>query len=575
MSKTVTLSRTEYEKLLKTIADNEQALLEKDNVISSKEKELLKFKDSEKEILKLKEEVLWLRRRVFGSKSEKTSSLFPEVEENGELQLNFLSKLPLNLDAEKIKKEIKSTNKDIMVQAHKRQISKAGIRASKINEIEIEIESNELPEGATCDKCGATLNQVGLNYVRQRIEYIPAKVVLVKVYQMSYKCPECSKASSNESSDKFMKAKIPSPLLNHSFLSSSLAARIIYQKYNMGIPLYRQEKDWYDLGLALPRSITSRWCISLSQYYLEKLVELMHKRILSNSQIIHMDETTIQCNKEKGKKPSSKSYMWILRSGDYEENKGVIFEYSSTRNGDIARQLTTGFNGTLVTDGYAGYNNLENITHAECMCHMRRYFLEAIPHDNKKQLIKETESYVGFQFCNELFKIEREIKDFSTEEKKILRQEKSKPVLDAFFAWVKDTKKNKVIVNEKLVRALTYATNQEKELSEFLSDGAIPIDNSAAERAIRPFAVHRKNWLFADTVPGAKASATLYSIVESAKFNDLDVYKYIEHLLRCLPNVNLEDEIELEKYLPWSNELPSEIITVEDEIQKINKSLVV
>ena len=134
---------------------------------------------------------------------------------------------------------------------------------------------------------------------------------------------------------------------------------------------------------------------------------------------------------------------------------------------------------------------------------------------------------------------------------------------------------SKIVLSNKLNKALTYASNQRTELSEFLNDARIPLTNSRAERTIRPFAIHRKNWLFADTVPGAKASATLYSIVESAKFNDLDVYKYIEHLLRCLPNVNLEDEIELEKYLPWSNELPSEIITVEDEIQKINKSLVV
>lgn len=566
MSETVTLSRIEYEKLLKAIE-------EKNSVLSSKEELQKTIDEKEKELLKLKEEVLWLRRRVFGSKSEKTNSLFPETNENGEVQLSLFDDHEVKVDMDKIQKEIKASNKEIVIQTHKRKITKAGIRASKINDIKIEIESNELPEGASCDQCGTLLKQVGLNYVRQRIEYVPAKIVLVKVYQMSYKCPECSKDSSSESSDKFVKAPIPAPLLNHSFVSSSLAAEVIYQKYNMGTPLYRQEKYWYDLGLALPRSTTSRWCINLSEYYLEKLVALMHKRFLTNNQIIHMDETTVQCNKEKGKKANSKSYMWVLRSGDYEESKGVIFRYSSTRNADVAKELTSGFEGTLVTDGYSGYNNLENITHAECMCHMRRYFLEAIPHDSNNKLIKETESYIGFQYCNDLFRIEREIKDFSIEEKQKLREKKSKPILDSFFEWVKETAR-KTVVNDKLSKALTYATNQKDELSEFIFNGAVPIDNSAAERAIRPFAVHRKNWLFADTVPGAKASATLYSIVESAKFNDLDIFKYLEYILRELPNINMEDENELEKYLPWSNELPAEIISIDDEIKKVNKDIV-
>ena len=147
------------------------------------------------------------------------------------------------------------------------------------------------------------------------------------------------------------------------------------------------------------------------------------------------------------------------------------------------------------------------------------------------------------------------------DEKVKVRQEKSKPVLDEFFAWVNKTLTQKAIANDKLKKALTYASNQQKELSEFLNNGRIPLTNSLAERTIRPFAVHRKNWLFADTIPGAKANAVMYSIIESAKANKLNIYKYINYLLEQLPQLeNPSDEDEIKKFLPWSTELPQEIL---------------
>lgn len=270
----------------------------------------------------------------------------------------------------------------------------------------------------------------------------------------------------------------------------------------------------------------------------------------------------MQCNKEAGRKATSNSYMWVLCSGELEKNKGVIFKYSPSRSAETAKEYLKGFKGILVTDGYAGYNNIEGITHVECWAHTRRYFYESVPLINN-QMDTTAEGYKGVEYCDKLFKIEREIALLSMQEKLETRKSKSKKILEDFFEWVQQTSE-KIIVNNKLKKAITYALNQKKELSEFINDARIPLSNSLAERAIRPFAVHRKNWLFADSVAGAKANAVIYSLIESAKANKLNTYNYINYLLENLPQMeNINDAENLSKYLPWSNELPTEILNCE------------
>ena len=283
-------------------------------------------------------------------------------------------------------------------------------------------------------------------------------------------------------------------------------------------------------------------------------------KLKEENELSHVDETTIQCNKEEGRNASSNSYMWVYSSGELEKIRGTVFSYAPSRSEKTAKEFLNGFKGILVTDGYASYNNIEDITHAECWAHARRYFYESVPTDEHKQMDTTSDGYKGVEYCDELFKVERKIAEFSVEEKLKWRQEKSKPILEAFFEWVK-TMNKKIILNKKLKEAITYAINQEKELSEFLKDGRIPLTNSLAERAIRPFAVHRKNWLFADSVAGAKANATMYTIIESAKLNNLNIEKYIKYLLDELPQLeSIYDEKVLEKYLPWSKDLPAEIL---------------
>lgn len=281
------------------------------------------------------------------------------------------------------------------------------------------------------------------------------------------------------------------------------------------------------------------------------------------------DETTIQVNKEHGRSPTSNSYMWVLSSGELKKTKGVIFKYSPSRSGEMAKEFLKGFKGIIVTDGYAGYNDVEDVIHAECWAHARRYFYESIPLLENKKMDTTSDGYIGVIYCDKLFEIERQIAELSVQEKKDKREELSKSILKEFFTWVNTTLNTKIVVNNKLKKSLVYAQNQQKELSEFLNDGRIPLSNSLAERAIRPFAVHRKNWLFADTPDGAKANATMYSLIESAKLNKLKIYNYMKYLLEELPQLeNLNDD-SLEKYLPWSKELPDDVRNYVGEYEEL------
>ena len=523
-------------------------------------KELVKeLQEKNNEIENLKLHINALNRIIFGSKREST----PKEENTIEgIQTSIFGEI----EDSKLKEQVENKTEEIIV--HRKKNAKkvqSGIKKSELKNVEQETIICELDEkNKKCPECNSELVEIGAETVRQEIQFVPAKLKLVTYVRKVYKCKKCGTEESKKDTPTIMKVKTPRALLPHSFASSSLATDVISQKYYMGVPLYRQEKVWDDRGLVLPRSMTSNWCIKLSEYYLEPLYNLMLKKMKDNSELLHADETTMQCNNEPGKKASSNSYMWVLASGELEKNKGVIFSYSSSRSSEIAQKLLKGYKKILVTDGYSGYNILEEeLNRAECWAHARRYFFNSVPLDEHKDMITTSAGYPGVKYIDELFKNEREIENLTPEEKVAQRQEKSAPILKSFYDWVYSTSQ-KYITNKKLKEALTYAENQKENLSKFLEDGRIPLTNSKAERAIRPFAVHRKNWLFADSVEGAKANAVYYSLIESAKVNKLNIYKYINYLLEELSKLEeAKTENEIEKYLPWSKELPEDILNFE------------
>ena len=501
-----------------------------------------------------------LKRIIFGSKREKTP-------ENNKEQIEEQCSLfddPKEIEND-IQEQINEKVEEITVYKKKKsKIKKAGIKRSALKDVVIERKEYIMEGNTVCPECKGNLKNVGKKIVRQEIEYEPPKLKIKEYIKYVYKCEKCGTEGSKKLNSTFVETEVPKPILTHSFASPSLATEVIYQKYCLGVPLYRQEKMWEDRGLILPRNMMANWNIKLTEYYFNPLYELMLKEIKEKNELLHGDETIMQCNREPGRKATSNSYMWVLRSGELEKKKGVIFKYSPSRSAETAKEYLKGFKGILVTDGYAGYNNIEGITHAECWAHARRYFYESVPLKDNKEMDTSAVGYIGVTYCDKLFEIERQIALLKMEEKLQKRKELSKPILQEFFNWVDTTMTKKIIVNNKLKKALIYIQNQRKELSEFLSDARIPLSNSLAERAIRPFAVHRKNWLFADSIEGAKANAVIYSLIESAKVNNINVYKYIKYLLDSLPQIeNITKENELSKYLPWSKELPEEILNCE------------
>ncbi|MCB8817248.1 IS66 family transposase, partial [Desulfosporosinus sp. SRJS8] len=253
--------------------------------------------------------------------------------------------------------------------------------------------------------CGSELKVIGKKKVRSEMEYIPAKLVMKDYVQYVYKCVECGKSLDNPY-DAIYSAPVPAPVLKHSFASSSIVAWIMYQKYMLSVPLYRQERDFLRMGAALKRDTMANWVIRFAEYWLKPLYDRMHCQLLKCG-IIMSDETTWQVNHELGKKASSKSYIWIHRSGSCEGPPVILYEYTRTRSGDHAKKFLEGFRGFHVSDAYAGYEKVEGITRCLCYSHLRRYYLEAIPLDSGKKEISGSGGAVGRAYCDKLFRLER------------------------------------------------------------------------------------------------------------------------------------------------------------------------
>ena len=399
-----------------------------------------------------------------------------------------------------------------------------------------------------CGTCGGNMRVLGKETIREELEFIPAQARLLRYIRESYVCESCEKETGEAT---ITKAPVPAPVIKKSLASPSSVAYAMYQKYVNHMPLYRQEKDWQSQGIILSRATLANWIIRATTDWLEPLWESMKSHLL-NEAVIHADESVIQVLKEEGKKPSSDSRMWVYCSGNTGGPPVVLFEYQPTRSGEHARRFLQGFSGYLQTDGYSGYDKVQNVTRCGCWAHLRRKYQEALP---KNGDTNSSIAAVGFDYCNQLFSIEKELEQLTPEERKLKRQERSRPVLEAYFSWLETVNP---LQGSKLAEAITYSINQKASLGVFLEDGRIELSNNRAENAIRPFVIGRKGWLFADTTKGAKASAVAYSIVETAKANKLNVYKYLVHIFSTMPALEFKNDPSLlEDLLPWSEKLPS------------------
>lgn len=418
-------------------------------------------------------------------------------------------------------------------------------------------------ESDICDICGGILKEITKTQSYSELVFIPARFIMRNHISKVLKCSCCG--NKNDNPANIVKTQTKKPIFNaNSMASASLLADVIVQKFFQGVPLYRQEKIWEDRGLILRRNTLANWLILGNKYYFS-LLHLLMMNDIKKCNLIHADETTIQCNKEDGKPANSNSYMWVLASGENEDKDIVVFKYYDNRSEEAAKDLLKDYHKNLITDGYAAYNNLEIDNHGGCWAHARRKFYDAIP---KTKKIQDTESneYNMVVLIDKLFKLDSHIKTCETKEEKLkYRRENVKPVFDLIYQ-VAEKYSMELTNSKKMVDALGYLFNQKEKLSVFLNNSNFPIDNNRAERTIRPFAIGRKNWLFADSVDGADTLAVIQSLVQTAKLNNLNLHSYFEYILDEMAQMTNSTSIEeFRKFLPYSKKLPSHIYNLDDE----------
>ena len=382
--------------------------------------------------------------------------------------------------------------------------------------------------------------------------FVPAKVEVEEHHVGVY---------SSKTDDRMVKAPHPKKLLPGSLVSPSLAAAVLNGKYVNAVPLYRLEKEFERYGLAITRQNMANWVIRLGESCFGPLYDYLHT-LLYRYPVIQADETPVLVNKD-GQPAGSKSWMWVYRSGClYQKEQVILYEYQKTRNASHPRKFLKDYNGICVTDGYQVYHTLEkekeDLKIAGCWVHCRRKFeeaLEVIPKELRKQSILD----LLMNQIRAIYREEGKLSGFSADERVEKRQLVVKPLVDAFFAYVKQNS-GRVPKSGKAREAFTYALNQEPYLRVFLENGNVPMDNNASERAIRGFCIGKKNWEMIDTVHGASASAIIYSISETAKANGLKPYEYFEYLLTEIPKHQDESSTDfLADLLPWSEKLPEYI----------------
>ena len=385
--------------------------------------------------------------------------------------------------------------------------------------------------------------------VYRRYAFTPAKVEVeehhVKVY-------------AGKKTDRIIKAPHPKSLLRGSLVSPSLEAAIMNAKYVNAVPLYRQEQEFLRYGLQISRQNMANWTIQCADRYLAVLYDYLHQK-LYGYHVLQADETPVLVNKD-GRNAGSKSYMWVYRTSQmYPDRQIVLYEYQMTRNASHPREFLKGFNGICVTDGYQVYHTLEkereDLKIAGCWSHGRRRFDEAVKALPKAKQ-KESLAYLALTMIQAIYREEKPLKDLPAEERKRRRDLSVRPLVEAYFVWLKENI-HKVPQKGKTWEGFNYCLNQEKYLKVFLEDGEVPMHNNAAEQSIRGFCIGKKNWVMIDTIAGAKSSAIIYSIAETAKANHLKPYEYFEYLLTEIPRHMEEKDLSFcEDLLPWSPTLP-------------------
>lgn len=478
------------------------------------------------------------QKQKFGASSEKTDA--------DSLQLRLFNEAETEAAPETEPEE--PTTETITYERQKKRASREEVFAN----LPIERVEYRLPEAEQVCSCGEDMHEMSTQ-VRKELKIIPRQVKVLEHVQYVYACRHCEQT---EIETPIKTAPMPKPALPGSMASASALAYILMKKFVEGMPLYRQAQQFERQGVRLSRQTMANWVLAGADKWLSKVYDRMREELLKQL-YLHADETTLQVLHELGRAPETKSYMWLYHSG-----RGgppiALYEYQETRAREHPKRFLTGFTGYLHVDGYSGYEGLPGVTLVGCWAHARRKFDEAQNALPAGKRSKQTAASRGLEYCNRLFQIERGLKDATPEERHKRRQKESRPVVDEFLAWLRAQEQD-ALPKSMLGKAVTYCLNQWSKLVTFLEDGHLELDNNRSERAIKPFVIGRKNFLFSNTPRGAQSSAIAYSIVETAKENKLNPFAYLEYLFEQLPNVDIDDPEILATLLPWSEALPEAV----------------
>lgn len=504
--------------------------------------QLLKEKTKELEFMNalLSDRLALAQRKQFGSSSEKYAE--------GYEQMDLFNEAEQEADPNAAEPEMEESHP----KPYKRKKT-TGKKEEDLSAFETtEVIKHKLEgEEQFCPECGAKYKVVTTETVKY-LKFIPARFEVVKEITYIYACPKCGMMKRPQKDPALLKGSIATP---------SLVAGIMNAKYVNGMPLARQEREFARYGLNLSTKTMANWIILCAERYLKPVYDLMKEEFL-HSRYIHCDETRVQVLDEPDQKGTTQNWMWVYLTDEHSGSpRMVLFQYERTRGGyHPVEFLGDEFQGYLTCDGYQAYHSLpEQITVTGCMAHARRRFDEALTPLKKgftKEQLKETTAYQAMERIGMLYKIEKEIRGLSAEEIYIKRQKQSKPLLEALFEWL-HTLEGSVNRSSKIGEAILYMLNQEKYLKAYLEDGHLSIDNSAAERAIKNFAIGRRNWLFSKSIKGAEASAAVYSITETALLNGLKPYDYLAYILERIKDLGpFPSKEALQELLPWSGSLP-------------------
>jgi transposase len=385
--------------------------------------------------------------------------------------------------------------------------------------------------------CGQALERIG-EEVSEQLDCVPAQFFVLRHIRGKYACACCQTIQA---------APMPAQMIDKGIPAPGLLAQVVVAKHDDHLPLYRQTEIYARSGVHIPRSSMAQW-IGICGVRLTPLAEALKDFILGHD-VLHADETPVALL-APGKGKTRRAYVWVYRTTNFVAQRAVLYDFSLSRGGDNARRVLQGFDGTLVSDDFSGYHALQGqgVTAALCMAHARRKLYEA------HQFTGSAIAGQAVALMARLYEVEREAHELQPEARRLLRQQRAKPVAEALHAWLSE-QRQKLAKADVTAKAIDYALSNWRALTRYLDDGRVPIDNNAAENAVRPLAVGRKNWLFVGSQQAGERAAVVLSLIESAKLNGHDPWAYLKDVFERLPTLKHRDLAQLlpHNWRPASN----------------------